>query len=105
MLIQEPTIGYGVGDDQENDVHLPVAELQSQPALNGLGIAKSRLALATRAAPAQNEQAIPCPTISRHGKRDLRSPKRVAGKSLPESLQDRQLTGIARRIAVWKRSK
>ena len=101
MQREEPAIRHCVRDDQEQDVDLPVAELQREPAFHRLGIAKARLTLASRSPPTQNEQRVPSPAVSWNGQWHLRSPECITrGSRLPKSFEDSQLAGVASGIAI-----
>ena len=103
MQLEEPAIRHCVRDDQEQDVDLPVAELQREPAFHRLGIAKARLTLASRSPPTQNEQRVPSPAVSWNGQWHLRSPECLPRKPPAKSFEDSQLAGVARGIAIRER--
>ena len=97
---QDVPIADGVGHDEQEDVDVPVADLQREPAFERLQVEQLHLCFAAGSAAADHHARIPGAPVARDRHRHLGLPPGARRQAQAEPLEECRLSGVPDRVAV-----
>lgn len=100
IRIEDPAVGNGVRDDDDQDVDSAVPKLETESTFEGLQVPQPRLSLAAGSTAAQPNESVPRPAIAGDRQRHLGFPTRAGWQAAPKPLKQRELAGVANGVAV-----
>ena len=99
IRIEDPAVGNGVRDDDDQDVDSAVTKLETESTFEGLQVPQP-VSPCSGSTAAQPNESVPRPAIAGDRQRHLGFPTRAGWQAAPKPLKQRELAGVANGVPV-----